>query len=406
MDSDSYKNDACRLCGIGVLSSPIIDLGKTPLANEFLRSKDIQDIFPLQVCVCDKCGHFQLNEIISPERMFRNYLFVSGTSPVNVQHFRQYAEEVINRFNLKPKSKILDIASNDGIFLKRFQELGMSVLGIDPAKNIADEATKNGIPTLPEFFTEQYAHDLVKEYGQFDIVSANNVFAHVPDMIGFAKGVKALLKPQGVFVFEVSYFGDVCDNVVFDTIYHEHMSYHTITPLIHFFRSHGMSVFDVQKLPNHGGSIRVFVAYETSSKYQPEECVEKLCYEEDNIFERAEKLQENIVYLGHKLNQILCDINNAGKKTAIYGVPAKATTLMYALGIDENMIEFAVDDAPLKQGTFTPGKHIQVLPAQSIYEKKLDYLLVLAWNFANPIIAKHKNFSGKWIVPLPNLRIV
>ena len=191
---NSYKNDTCRLCGVGYLSSPKIDLGRTPLANEFLKSKENQDTFALQICVCDKCGHFQLNEIVSPERMFRNYLFVSGTSPVNVQHFRNYAECVVQKFDLRIQSKILDIASNDGIFLKRFQELGMCVLGIDPATNIAEEATKNGIPTISEFFSKEFSNKILLEQGQFDIITANNVFAHVPDMIGFTKGCKNIIK--------------------------------------------------------------------------------------------------------------------------------------------------------------------------------------------------------------------
>jgi SAM-dependent methyltransferase len=402
---DSVKINTCRLCNVGVLSYPKIDLGQTPLANEFLSSKEAQDTFDLQVCVCDKCGHFQLNEIVSPERMFRQYLFVSGTSPINVKHFHQYAEHVVQRFNLKPKSKILDIASNDGVFLQRFKELGMSVLGIDPAENIAREATKNGIPTIPEFFTKEYAQIITQNHGHFDIVTANNVFAHVPDMIGFADGVKTLLTPEGVFVFEVSYFGDVCDHVLFDTIYHEHMSYHTVTPLVYFFGKKGMKIIDVERLPNHGGSIRVFVALENSSHVVCES-VKHILHEELNIFDRAEKLHRKIVDLGHRLNELLKDIHNMGDSVAIFGVPAKATTLMYALGIDAKMISFAVDDAVLKQGTFTPGKHIPVLGTKAIYKKRPKYLLVLAWNFADSIIEKHKEFGGSFIVPLPNLRIV
>lgn len=392
----------CRLCN-GILSEPKLKFPSTPLANEFVKITEPQDMFPLEVCVCETCGHYQLNESISPERLFRNYLFVAGTSPVNVEHFRKYAVDMVKKFDLKPDSKVLDIASNDGTLLKHFKDLGMSILGIDPAKNLAEEATKNGIETISEFFTEYYSDEILKKYGQFDLITANNVFAHVPDMIGFAKGVKKLLAPHGVFTFEVSYFADVCDHTLFDTIYHEHSSYHTIKPLVSFFHSNGMELFDVEKISNHGGSIRVFV------RLSGREC---FCYEpwldlldkEKNIEQRVYKLQKNIELLGTKLREKLQQIKLEGKSIAIYGTPAKATTLMYALGIDEKMIDFAVEDAPLKQGTFTPGKHIPVLHTDALYDKKPDYVLVLAWNFADSIIKKHRQLNTKWIVPIPELK--
>lgn len=396
----------CRLC-TGKLSEPKINLGSTPLANEFTKTKEPQDLFPLEVCVCEDCGHYQLNEQVNPERMFRNYLFVAGTSPVNVEHFRQYAVFMVEKLNLQPGSKVLDIASNDGVLLKHFKDLGMEILGIDPAKNLAEEATKNGILTIPEFFTDHSSEDILEGYGHFDLITANNVFAHVPDMIGFARGVRRLLKPNGIFTFEVSYFGDVVDKTLFDTIYHEHTSYHTITPLVKFFETHGMRLFGVHPISNHGGSIRCFVAlkeYQASSNdlayggyYLPMEM---------NIVQRVDRLQKDIKLLGYELREKLQELKSQGKSIAIYGVPAKATTLMYALGIDEKMIDFAVDDAPLKQNTFTPGKHIPVLPTSAIYERNPDVLLVLAWNFAESIIKKHNAFKGKWIVPIPELQVI
>lgn len=397
------KISNCRLCK-GKLSEPKINLGKTPLANEFVKTKEPQDLFPLEVCVCESCGHYQLNEQVEPERMFRNYLFVAGTSPVNVEHFRQYATHMVNMLGLKPGSKILDIASNDGTLLKHFKDLGMQILGIDPAKNLAEEATKNGIETIPEFFTEDYADEILAKYGQFDLITANNVFAHVPDMIGFAEGVKKLLKPDGVFTFEVSYFIDVLDKNLFDTIYHEHTSYHTLMPLHNFFRMHGMALFDVLPISNHGGSIRCFVKLRPyiGVVTSPNQFVTYT--QEQNIGQRVSQLQKDIKLLGYELREKLEDLKSQGKSIAIYGVPAKATTLMYALGIDEKMIDFAVDDAPLKQGTFTPGKHIPVLPTKAIYERNPNVLLVLAWNFAESIMATHSKFKGKWIVPIPELK--
>ena len=200
----------CRMCK-GKLSEPKLQFPPTPLANEFVKTTEPQELFPLEVCVCEDCGHYQLNEHIEPERLFRNYVFVAGTSPVNVEHFKCYAEDMVAKFSLKDSSKILDIASNDGTLLKHFKNMKFRVLGIDPAKNIAEEANKNGIETLPEFFTNKFADTILEKYGKFDLITANNVFAHVPDLEDFALGVKKLLVPQGVFTFEVSYFGDVCD---------------------------------------------------------------------------------------------------------------------------------------------------------------------------------------------------
>ncbi|HVI42666.1 MAG TPA: class I SAM-dependent methyltransferase [Anaerovoracaceae bacterium] len=401
----------CRLCR-GPLSPPKLSFPATPLANQFLSHMDKQDTFPLQVCTCETCGHYQLDELIDPELLFRDYLFVAGTSPVNVEHFRRYAVEVVEKFDVKKNSKVLDIASNDGTLLKHFQDLGMEVLGIDPAKNISDEANAKGIKTIPEFFTEEYADTLLQEYGTFDIVTANNVFAHVPDMIGFTKGVRKILAPNGVYCFEVSYLGDVCDKVLFDTIYHEHSSYHTITPLALFFFRYGLRLKDVQRIDTHGGSIRVFVEHFRSYEYlsathpirQAHKRIEDLIEAEKDISERVELLKNKVNKLGEDLNTRLRQLKSEGKSIAIYGTPAKATTLMYALEIDTSLIDFAVDDSPLKQGRFTPGKQIKILHPDAIYEKHPDVLLVLAWNFADPIIKKHKNFKGTWIVPIPDFR--
>jgi SAM-dependent methyltransferase len=402
----------CRLCK-GQLSEPIINLGETPLANEFLSSPTPQDLFPLQVCRCFSCGHYQLNQSIDPERIFRHYVYVAGTSPVNVEHFRQYAVHMVEKFNLKTGSKILDIASNDGTLLQHFKNMEMQVLGIDPAQNLAAEANKQGIETIPDFFTEAYADVIFKKYGQFDLITANNIFAHCPDLIDFAKGVKKLLAPQGVFSFEVSYFADVCDHTLFDTIYHEHSSYHTIQPLLSFFPSYEMEVFDAERITNHGGSVRIFVRHKGAVingmnheqwYRQATPRLNDLLWQEKEMNPKVATLNHNIKYLGLALREKLRDLKDQSKTIVIYGAPAKATTLMYALGIKKEWIDFAVEDNPLKQGTFTPGMHIPVLPSSAIYERKPDVLLVLAWNFAESIIKKHSEYKGKWIVPLPELK--
>lgn len=405
------KQENCRLC-LSPLNEPILKFPDTPLANEFLKTKEAQDKFPLQVCCCDNCGHYQLNETVDPERLFRHYLFVSGTSKVNVEHFKKYAHTIYNHVfhKNKPKLKALDIASNDGVLLQHLKNLGVEVIGIDPAKNIADEATKNGIPTIPEFFTKECSHKILSKYGQFDIITANNVFAHVPDMIGFIKGVRNLLNRSGVFSFEVSYFGDVCDRTLLDTIYHEHSSYHTLTPLKTFLSTHGLQINNVERIDTHGGSIRVH-AVRDDIVYQPfinNINLNIMLSEEKYIKLRVEKLIKDIEKLGIDLNNQLKMVKQEGKSIAIYGTPAKATTLMYALDIDETMIDFAIEDAPLKQGTFTPGKHIPVFSFSILLERKPDVVLILAWNFAPSIIEKCKanGYKGKFIIPLPELRVV
>jgi SAM-dependent methyltransferase len=394
------KQENCRLC-LYPLGEPVLKFPDTPLANEFLKTKEEQDKFPLQVCCCEQCGHYQLNETVDPERLFRHYLFVSGTSKVNVEHFRQYAIDLIDQCKLDPGMQVLDIASNDGTLLKEFQKLGMKVLGIDPARNIADQANKEGIETIAEFFTEEYADTILKQYGQFELITANNVWAHVPDMIGFVKGIKKILAYNGVFIFEVSYFIDVCNNTLIDTVYHEHSSYHTINPLISFFEKLDLKIVNVKHIDNHGGSIRVYVKNKTN-------ITNVFVSDEINPKELIEQLKINIKKLGKDLNKILKEYKAAGKSIAIYGTPAKATTLMYALDVDESIIDFAVDDAPLKQGTFTPGKHIPVMPSSAIQEKNPDVLLVLAWNFADSIMDKCRKsgYKGKFIIPLPELRII
>jgi len=404
------KVSNCRLCN-GNLSEPKLKFPATPLANEFLTTKDPQELFPLEVCACNKCGHYQLNESVAPERLFKYYVFVAGTSTVNVEHFKQYAINLKEKFNLKPGSKVLDIASNDGVLLKHFKDLDMKVLGIDPAENIAKIANENGIPTIADFFTESKANDIIKEYGKFDLITANNVFAHVPDMIGFAKGVKNLLSDNGIFSFEVSYFGDVCDHILFDTIYHEHSSYHTITPLVSFFKSVGLELIGVDRIPTHGGSIRVYVTHTLASNDFRYEVLYKstvfgLLMAERDMKERVKSLATNIRLLGLELREMLKEIRYARKSIAIYGTPAKATTLMYALGINHQWIEYAIDDNPLKQETYTPGKHIPVYNSQYLKEYPTDYVLILAWNFAESIIKNNSDFKGNWIIPIPELKVI
>lgn len=412
--SDHHSVTACRLCNSPKLEQAL-SLGSTPLANQFTDLPGAkQEVYPLDLLECQQCGHVQLSVVVDPEILFKDYVYVSGTSPVFVEHFRQYAEEAIKQFNLQPDDLVIDIGSNDGTLLKFFKEAGMKVLGVDPAEKIAAAAQASGIETLPDFFDHPLSKRIAEEYGQASLIVANNVFAHIHDLAGVVRGVQRLLKPEGVFVFEVSYLLKVCERTLFDTIYHEHLSYHHVAPLIPFFESHGLRLFQARVVDTHGGSLRCYVG---SPERKVTPSIENLCRDEAsrgllvpgkersiNVFER---LDNTIRILGDTLTSRLKVLKSQGKKIAGYGAPAKVTTLMHRFGLGSDTIDFIVDDSPLKQGLYTPGKHIPVLPSSAIEERKPDYLLILAWNFADPITEKCQAFKeagGKFIVPLPKFK--
>lgn len=403
------KIDRCRLCKDGYLSEPKLTFPPTPLANEYLKIPAPQDLFPLEVCICASCGHYQLNESVDPIRLFSVYSYAAGHSTANITHFRDSAKHQMEKFDLSVGNRVLDIASNDGTLLKAFKDLGMDILGIDPAQNLVAEANAQGITTIADFFTAARAITLEKEQGKFDLVTANNVFAHVPDLEDFAKGIKIMLAPEGVFSFEVSYFMDVCDKALFDTIYHEHSSYHTLTPLVPFFEKLGLELFDVEHLSNHGGSIRAYVRHQgvvIEGKGGDATRLKNFLEQERSMGDKVGALQDKIDHLRVELQGNLNALKTAGKSIAAYGAPAKATTLMYAFGLDSSIIDFVVEDAPLKQGMYTPGTHIPIVSPSAITERNPDVLLILAWNFADSIMQKHSEFKGVWIIPLPELILI
>lgn len=405
------KQIKCRLC-LAPLDEPVLKLPDTPIANEFLKEKSKQDVFPLQLCYCTRCGHYQLNESISPEILFRqDYPFVTGTSPINVKYFRTYAKEVAEEANLLPDDLVIDIASNDGTVLQHFKEMGMRVLGIEPAQNIAKIATERGIETISEFFNSELAEKIIRKYGRPKLITANNVLAHLPYVIDFIHGVKKLMTTSSTFVFEVSYFTDVFDKMLVDTIYLEHESYYCVTPLVKFFGSQEMTLKKVQRVSPHGGSLRGYVkegldlidpyvydlmAWEKALMIQDPNRVLSVM---DNFQERCGWMRDAVL---RKLNELI----DSNKKLAIYGYPAKATTLAYILGIKPEWFEFAVEDNPLKCGKYSPGLQIPIVTPDRLISDNIDCCLILAWNFAQSIMDRNKNFKGTWIVPLPNLQVV
>jgi len=350
--------------------------------------------------------------IIDPNYLFQDYVYVSGTSPVFVKHFEEYAKSVISEFDLHQGSLVVEIGSNDGTLLKFFQDAGMRVLGIDPAIEIAKKATDLGIETLPVFFNAELAKILRNERGPASIITANNVFAHVDDLIVFTQGVRWLLAEDGVFIFEVSYLVDVFEKTLFDTVYHEHLSYHSVSPLHQFFQAQGLELIEVTRVKTHGGSLRGIVQLSSGYRKVSKSVVNLISLESKLKLDKANTLKHysnNIDKLKQQLQVLLYDLKQSGKNIVGYGAPAKATTLLYHFGLGPDMLDFIIDDSPLKQGLYSPGLHIPVLPSSALYEKNPDYILILAWNFSDPIIKNHLSFSkagGKFIIPLPEVLIV
>lgn len=408
------RNRFCRGCK-GSRLTKVLSFGPTPLANAFLNSEQVNQpeySFPLDVYFCRKCSLLQLLDVISPEYMFKDYVYVSSTSPVFVKHFEDFAERVFERFNLNQNSLVVDIGSNDGILLRPFKRLGTRVLGVEPALTVAKLAVNNGIETLSKFFGLKTAGQIVKNYGPADVVGATNVFAHVNDLDDLIMGVKRLLKKNGVFIIEVPYLIDFLEKNLFDTVYHEHLSYFCVKTMMTVFERLGMKIFDVQKVPTHGGSIRVFVKG-VNDQYPIEKNVRKFLENEkrakltsiQTYLQYANKIHANRA----KLINLLVNLKLAGKRIAGYGAPGKGNTFLNYFSIGSELLEFIADDSPQKQGLYTPGKHIPVVSSAMIYKRKPDYLLIIAWNFAEPIMKNHSQFKksgGKFIIPIPTPKII
>jgi len=412
---DYVKISSCRICKNKNLKR-VLNLGSTPPANSFLKKLDLrkkEPFFPLQLFFCNNCKLVQLGHVVSPELLFRKYLYVSSTSPLFIKHFEEYASSVFKRFCLNKNSLVVDIGSNDGILLRPFKKLGTKVLGVDPAEEIAEKATKEGLTTLPYFLNRKVASEISDKYGIADVICANNVFAHVNDLDELTKAVKIILKPDGVFIIEAPYLIDFLEKNLFDLVYHEHLSYLAIKPLNFFFKKHGMRIFDVIKTSSHGGSIRVFVKknsgknkiLSSAKKFINEETLKGLG-KEKTFLDFADKIEGN----KKELLNLLKSIKNQGKTIVGYGAPAKGNTLLNYFGIDTKILDYIIDDSPLKQGLFTPGTHIPVYSSERLNkDPKPNYIFILAWNFAQPIIEKLASFSeqgGKFIVPVPTPEII
>ncbi len=402
----------CRSCGADGLTT-ILSLGRTPLANSLLTAEQLdrpEPTYPLELAFCPSCALVQITETIPPEELFRDYLYFSSFSDTMLRHARALAERMVEQRSLDGKSLVVEVASNDGYLLQFYRERGVRVLGIEPALNVARVAEEErGIPTLTEFFGDALARRLADEGRRADVLHAHNVLAHVADLNGFVRGIAVVLGEGGVAVIEVPYVKDMVDRCEFDTIYHEHLCYFSLTALRRLFGRHGLEVVDVERVPVHGGSLRLLVEREG----RPSEAVESLLAEESRFgahdLEFYSGFARRVEELKTSLVGLLQDLKAQGKRVAAYGAAAKGSTLLNVCGIGRETLDFVVDRSTVKQGLFMPGVRLPIHAPERLLEEMPDYLLLLAWNLADEIMAQqgaYRRRGGRFIIPLPQPEVV
>jgi SAM-dependent methyltransferase len=404
----------CRFCETP-LEHTFIDLGVSPLANSYLKTEQLQQMepfYPLHVYVCKNCHLVQLPLAQSPEEIFSDYAYFSSYSESWLKHAKTYTEQMVKRFGFGPHSQIVEIASNDGYLLQYFKEKGIPVLGIEPAKNVAEEAQKAGIPTIVKFFGTQTAVELAKQGKCADLLLGNNVLAHVPDINDFVKGMKKLLKQKGVITMEFPHLMRLINENQFDTIYHEHFSYFSFITVEKIFASHGLTIFDVDELSTHGGSLRIYARHTEDASKPVSTSVTNLKKREEeagftstkyylSFSEKAKETKRNIL-------TFLIETKRNGKSIGGYGAPAKGNTLLNYCGIRTDFIDYTVDRSPHKQDHYLPGTHIPIYNPEKIRETRPDYLVILPWNLKEEIMEQMsyiREWGGKFVVFIPEVRV-
>jgi 2-polyprenyl-3-methyl-5-hydroxy-6-metoxy-1,4-benzoquinol methylase len=409
------QHSGCRFCG-SKLRQVFLDLGLSPMANSYLKEEDLQQEeprFPLRVYVCGECFLVQLEEWESPENIFGDYAYFSSYSESWLRHAKKYVGEMIKRFDIDPESNVVEIASNDGYLLQYFVDRGIPVLGIEPARNVAVVAHSRGIPTRVDFFGETTARTLRREGLRADLLIGNNVLAHVPNLNDFVKGLKILLADQGIVTMEFPHLVSLCAECQIDTIYHEHFSYFSFMVAEKIFAAHGLTLFDVEELPTHGGSLRIFAQHKVGGRHPISKHVEDLRKREIDAgyadLARYLAFEERAVRTKEKLIEFLVNAKQEGKRVVGYGAPAKGNTLLNYCGVTSDLVEYTVDRSPHKQGLFLPGTRIPIYEPERINATKPDYILILPWNLQDEIISQlsfARTWGAQFVVPIPEPRVI
>ncbi|MEY4907676.1 MAG: hypothetical protein RL260_1394 [Pseudomonadota bacterium] len=405
---------ACRFCRAPLRTS-FVDLGMSPLCQTHIapdQLADMEPFYPLHAYVCDDCHLVQLQAFVAPDSIFSEYAYFSSYSSSWVEHARRYAVMAADRFKLNANSRVMEIASNDGYLLQHFVAAGIPVLGIEPAANVAKVAVERGVPTTVRFMGRESAADIAREHGHADLLLGNNVLAHVPDLNDFVSGMKHLLAPGGTITMEFPHLLRLIEGVQFDTIYHEHFSYLSLVTVERVFAHHGLTLFDVEELPTHGGSLRIYARHTEDTVRPVGERVHALREREiaDGFLghERYQGFGERVRETKRKLLAFLIDAKSRGKTVVGYGAPGKGNTLLNYCGIRTDFLDFTVDANPYKQGKFTPGTRIPILAPAAIREARPDYVLILPWNLKDEIArdaAYIREWGGQFVVPIPAVTV-